>query len=101
MKDKCCRHKRLLSHDCVKCIKYKDSQQLKRSLLNDQLKLNMLIEVKCIHANDEKCSIQDSDKMLCIHGNSSKCEKCLRQKNNVFAKENNNKKINDEMLCKT
>ena len=37
--------------------------------------------------------------MLCIHGNSSKCEKFLRQKNNVFAKENNNKKINDEMLC--
>jgi hypothetical protein len=41
----------------------------------------MLIEAKCIHGND-----------------SSKCEKCLRQKNNVFAKENN-KKINDEMLC--
>ena len=61
MKGKCCRHKRLLSHDCVKC---KDSQQLKRSLLNEQLKLSMLIEVKCIHGNDdsskcEKCSIQD------------------------------------------
>ena len=55
MKDKCCRHKRLLSHDCVKCIKYKDS---------NQLKLSMLIEVKCIHGNDcskcEKCSIQDT-----------------------------------------
>ena len=60
MKDKCCRHKRLLSHDCVKCIKYKDS--------NDSS--------KC-----EKCSIQDSDKMLCIHGNddSSKFEKCSIQ----------------------
>ena len=43
MNDKCCRHKRLLSHDCVKCIKYKDSQQLKRSLLNEQLKRSMLI----------------------------------------------------------
>ena len=80
MKDKYCRHKRLLSHGCVKCIKYKDSKRLKQS---------MLIEVKCIHGNDndsskcEKCYIQDSDKMLCIHGNSSKCEKCLRQKNNV------------------
>ena len=35
----------------------------------------MLIEVKCIHGNDdsskcEKCSIQDSNKMLCTHGNS-------------------------------
>ena len=40
-----------------------------------------------------------SDKMLCIHGNSSKCEKCLRLKNNSIAKEKNNKKINDEMLC--
>ena len=104
MKDKCCRHKLPLSHDCVKCIKYKDSFRLKRSLLNEQLKLSILKEVKCIHGNDsskcEKCSMQDSDKMLCIHGNddSSKCEKCLRQKNNVFAKENN-KKINDEMLC--
>ena len=45
MKDKCCRHKRLLSHDCVKCIKYKDSKQLKLSMLMDQLKLSMLIEV--------------------------------------------------------
>ena len=77
MKDNCCRHKLTLSHDCVKCIKYKDSKQLKRSVLNEQLKLSMLIEVKCIHGNDdsskcEKCSI--SDKMLCIHGNSSKCE---------------------------
>ena len=103
MKDKCCRHKRLLSHDCVKCIKYKGSKQLKRSLLNEQLKLSILIEVKCIHGNDsnkcEKCLIQDSDKMLCIHGNSSKCEKCLRLKNNGIAKENNMKKINDEMLC--
>ena len=85
IEDKCCRHKRLLSHDCVKCIKYKDSKQLKRSLLNDELKLRLLIEVKCIHGNDsskcEKCSIQDSDKMLCIHGNddSSKCEKCSIQ----------------------
>ena len=56
-----------------------------RSLLNDQLKLSMLIKVKCIHGNDcskcEKCSIQDSDKMLCIHRNddSSKCEKCSIQ----------------------
>ena len=40
-----------------------------------------------------------SDKILCIHGNSSKCEKCLRLKNNGIAKEKNNKKINDEMLC--
>ena len=85
MKDNCCRHKQLLSHDCVKCIKYKDSKQLKLSMLIDQLKLSMLIEVKCIHGNDcskcEKCSIQDSDKMLCIHGNddSSKCEKCSIQ----------------------
>ena len=61
-------------------------------------------KILCIHGNDdsskcEKCSIQDSDKMLCIHGNSSKCEKCLRLKNNDITKENNNKKINDEMLC--
>ena len=93
MKDKCCRHKWLLSHDCVRCINYKDSKQLKRSLLNDELKLRLLIEVKCIHGNDsskcEKCSIQDSDKMLCIHGNSSKSEKCLRLKNNGIAKEKN------------
>ena len=81
----------------------------------------MLIEVKCIHGNDsskcEKCSIQDSDKMLCIHGNddSSKCEKCSIQESDKMlcihgnsskcenkhdiTKENNNKKINDEMLC--
>jgi hypothetical protein len=47
-------------------------------MLNEQLKLKL----KCIHGND-----------------SSKCEKCLRQKNNVFAKDNNNKKITDEILC--
>ena len=87
MKDKCCRHKRLLSHDCVKCIKYKDSKQLKQSLLNDQLKRSMLIEVKCIHGNDsskcEKCSIlKDSDKMLCIHGRiHNTCGNCIRRKN--------------------
>jgi hypothetical protein len=35
-----------------------------------------------------------------IHGIcSSTCEKCLRQKNNVFAIENNIEKINDEMIC--
>jgi len=103
MKDNCCRHKLPLSHDCVKCIKYKYSFGLKRSLLNEQLKLSILIEVKCIHGNDsskcEKCLIQNSDKMLCIHGNSSKCEKCLLLKNNGIVKENNIKKINDEMLC--
>ena len=94
MKGKCCRHKRFLSHDCVKCIKYKDSKQLKRSVLNEQLKLSMLIEVICIHGNDsskcEKCSIlKDTDKVLCIHGIcSSTRNKCLLQKNKVFAEEN-------------
>jgi len=83
MKDKCCRHKRPLSHDCVKCMKYKDSFRLKRSnfMLNEQLKL------KCIHGNDsskcEKCSIlKDSDKLLCIHGRiHNTCGNCIRRKN--------------------
>ena len=94
MKDNCCRHKLLLSHDCVKCIKYKDSFRLKRSLLNEQLKLSVSIEVKCIHGNDsskcEKCLIlKDSVKMLCIHGRNdvSKCEKCSILKDS------------DKMLC--
>ena len=106
MKDKYCRHKRPLSHDCVKCIKYKDSQRLKRSLSNEQLKLSMIKEAnECTHGNySSKCGkcpiIQNSDKILCIHGIcSSTCEKCLRQKNNVFAIEKNIEKINDEMLC--
>ncbi len=83
MKVKCCRHKRPLSHDCVKCIKYKDNFRLKRSnfMLNEQLKL------KCIHGHDsskcEKCSIlKDSDKMLCIHGRiHNTCGTCIRRTN--------------------
>ena len=74
MKDNHCRHKRLLSHECVKCIKYKDSKRLKRSIL---------IVVKCIHGNDsckcEKCSIlKDSVNMLCIHGRiHNTCGNCI------------------------
>ena len=82
MKDKCCRHE---THYRVKC------KRLKRSLLNEQIKLSMTKEVnECTHGNYsskcEKCPIiQNSDKLLCVHGIcSSTCEKCLRQKNNVI-----------------
>ena len=49
MEDKCYRHKRLLSHECVKCMKYRDNFRLKQSLLNEQLKLISLIYklIKC------------------------------------------------------
>ena len=101
MKDNCCRHKLTLSHDCVKCIKYKDSFRLKRSLLNKQLKLSVSIEVKCIHGNDsskcEKCSIlKDSDKMLCIHGRiHNTCGNCIRRKNEKMKRKMKPSKLND------
>ena len=44
--------------------------------------------------------IQNKDQMLCIHGNVSRtCEKCLTQKNIFVLKDNDNKKICEEILC--
>ena len=64
MIDKCCRHSRLLSHVCVKCVKYRDNERLKRSFIKETN--------KCIHGNDsslcEKCLIQNKDQILCVHG---------------------------------
>ena len=60
MKDKCCRHERSPSHYSVKCMNDRDTKRLKRSLLNEQIKLSMLKELN-----------------ECIYGNfSSKCKKC-------------------------
>jgi len=103
MKDNCCRHKLRLSHDCVKCINYKDSFRLKRSLLNEQLKLSVSIEVKCIHGNDsskcEKCSIlKDSDKMLCIHGRiHNTCGNCIRRNNEKMKRKMKPSKLNSAL----
>ncbi len=44
MKDKCCRHERSLSHYSVKCMNDRDTKQLKRCLLNEQIKLSILKE---------------------------------------------------------
>ena len=66
MRDKCCRHSRISSHVCVKCMKYRDNKKLKRIVLNEELKLNMLKEEnQCCHGNCsskcQKCRIHNSD----------------------------------------
>ena len=74
MKDKCCRYSRLLSYVCVKCMNYRDNERLKRSSLNEQLKLSMLKEeIECIHGNESTlcatCSIQYRDQMSTYNSN--------------------------------
>ena len=77
MKDKCCRHKRLLSHDCVKCIKCK---RLKRSLLNEQLK--------------------QSNQMLCIHGRRhNTCGDCIRRTNEKMKRKVTKLNSNSDNFC--
>ena len=62
MKDKYCRHNRLLSHICVKCMKYRDNERLKRSSLHEQLKLCKLKEeIECIHGNDSSLCVNTEE----------------------------------------
>ena len=99
MIDKCCRHSRRPSHVYVKCMKYRDNKQLKRSLIketnkyihgNDSIlcaKCSIQKETnKCIHGNDSKlfakCSIQNRDQILCINGwRHNTCGNCIRKTN--------------------
>ncbi len=109
MKDICCRHGRLLSQGCAKCIKYIDNRRLKRSLLNEV--------IECIRGNDssncEKCAMQEniiiiyidndnillSDSLLCCHGcRKGTCEKCSRKKNNFCVMQENDLIDNDNIM---